>query len=120
MPIFLSVALSIYGAMHLYALSEIWMAFPRSYGLGLALILAGILLTFSPLLVWFLERHSWHRATTVTAVALTSNRPLDNAERFDKKGLNRDAGYQRDAIPNRRDSGVHPLVRGVSIELSPS
>ena len=26
--------------------------------------------------------------------------------------MKRDAGYQRDAIPNRRHSGVHPLVRG--------
>jgi len=67
MSIFLSLALLIYGSMHLYALSKMWMTFPHSYGLGLALILAGIVLTFSPLLVWFLERHSWHRATTATA-----------------------------------------------------
>jgi len=67
MPILLSVALLIYGSMHLYALSKMWMTFPHSYGLGLALILAGIVLTLSPLLVWFLERHSWHRATTTTA-----------------------------------------------------
>lgn len=67
MSIFLSVALLIYGSMHFYALSKIWMAFPHSYGLGLALILAGIVLTFSPLLVWFLERHRWHRATAATA-----------------------------------------------------
>ena len=65
--IFLSVALLIYGSMHFYALSKMWMAFPHSYGLGLALILAGIVLTFSPLLVWFLERHRWHRATAATA-----------------------------------------------------
>ena len=64
---FLSVALLIYGSMHLYALGKVWMAFPHSYGLALALILAGIILTLSPLLVWFLERHSWHRATVVTA-----------------------------------------------------
>ena len=31
-----------------------------------------------------------------------------------------EGGGQRDALPNRRDSGVHPLVRGVSAELSPS
>jgi predicted MPP superfamily phosphohydrolase len=64
---FLSVALLIYGAMHLYALSKMWMAFPHSYGLGLALILASVVLTFSPLLVWFLQRHSWHRTTAATA-----------------------------------------------------
>jgi predicted MPP superfamily phosphohydrolase len=55
--------------MHLYALSEVWMAFPHSFGLALVLTLAGILLTFSPLIVWFLERQSWHRTTVATAWA---------------------------------------------------
>ena len=64
---FLSVALLIYGSMHLYALGKVWMVFPHSFGLGLALTLAGGILTFSPLLVWFLERQSWHRATVATA-----------------------------------------------------
>ena len=64
---FLSVALLIYGSMHLYALGKVWMAFPHSFGLGLALTLAGVILTLSPLLVWFLERQSWHRATVATA-----------------------------------------------------
>ena len=67
MLIFLSVALLIYGSMHAYALGKAWMVFPHSSGLALALILAGIVLTFSPLLVWFLERQSWHRATAATA-----------------------------------------------------
>jgi predicted MPP superfamily phosphohydrolase len=64
---FLSVALLIYGSMHLYALGKVWMAFPHSFGLGLVLTLAGVILTLSPLLVWFLERQSWHRATVATA-----------------------------------------------------
>lgn len=64
---FLSAALLIYGSMHLYALNKVWMAFPHSFALGLMLTLAGISLTFSPLLVWFLERQSWHRATVATA-----------------------------------------------------
>lgn len=64
---FLSVALLIYGSMHLYALGKVWMAFPHSFGLGLALTLAGIALTCSPLLVWYLERQSWHRTTVATA-----------------------------------------------------
>lgn len=64
---FLSVALLIYGAMHLYALGKVWMIFPHTWALGLALTIAGIALTFSPLLVWFLERQSWHRATVATA-----------------------------------------------------
>jgi len=64
---FLSVALLIYGSMHVYALGKVWGSFPHSLTLGLALTLAGIVLTFSPLLVWFLERHSWHRTTLATA-----------------------------------------------------
>ncbi len=64
---FMSVALLIYGSMHLYVLGKVWMSFPHSFGLALALILAGIVLTFSPLFVWFLERQSWHRATVATA-----------------------------------------------------
>ena len=64
---FMSVALLIYGSMHLYAFGKAWMAFPHSFGLGLALTLAGFMLTFSPLLVWYMERQSWHGATVVTA-----------------------------------------------------
>lgn len=66
---FLSVAFLIYASMHLYALGKVWLSFPHSWTLGLALALAGIVLTFSPLLVWFLERQSWHRATVATAWA---------------------------------------------------
>jgi len=62
---FLSVALLIYGSMHLYALGKVWMVFPHSVGLTLAL--AGIVLTVSPLMVWLLERQSWHRVTVATA-----------------------------------------------------
>ncbi len=64
---FMSVALLIYGSMHLYAFGKVWMALPHSFGLGLALTLAGIILTFSPLIVWFLERQNWHRATVASA-----------------------------------------------------
>jgi hypothetical protein len=64
---FLSVALLIYGSMHLYALSKVWMAFPHSYSLAVALIVLGIALTLSPLLVHFLERQGWHRATVAAA-----------------------------------------------------
>ena len=67
MLIFLAVAFLIYGSMHLYALGKVWMVFPHSFGLTLALTLAGIILTLSPLIVWFLERQSWHRATVATA-----------------------------------------------------
>lgn len=64
---FLSVALLIYGSMHLYALGKLWMAVTHSHGLAVALILSGIVLTFSPLLVHFLERQGWHGATVATA-----------------------------------------------------
>jgi uncharacterized protein len=64
---FFSVALLVYGSMNLYALRKVWMSFPHSWALGLALTLAGIVLTLSPFLVWFLERQSWHRATVATA-----------------------------------------------------
>ncbi len=64
---FMSVALLIYGSMHLYAFGKVWMAFPHSFGLGLALTLAGIVLTFSPLLVWYMEKQSWRDAAVVTA-----------------------------------------------------
>ncbi len=67
MLIFLSAALLIFGAMHLYAFDKVWMAYPHSSALGVALTLAGIVLTFSPLLVWFLERQSWHGATRLVA-----------------------------------------------------
>ncbi|MGB9093931.1 MAG: metallophosphoesterase [Gallionella sp.] len=64
---FMSVALLVYGSMHLYALGKVWMAFPHSFALGLALTLAGLALTFSPLLVWYMERQNWHGATVATA-----------------------------------------------------
>jgi len=67
MLIFLSVALLIFGSMHLYVFGKVWMTFPHSLALGLTLTLAGIVLTFSPLLVWFLERQSWQRATVLAA-----------------------------------------------------
>lgn len=67
---FLSVALLIYGSMHLYAFGKAWRVLPHSLGLALALTLAGIALTFSPFIVWYMERQSWHGATVVTAWAI--------------------------------------------------
>lgn len=60
---FLSVAFLVYGAMHLYALSKVWLVFPHSLGLGLALVLGGLLLTLSPLLIWLMQNQTWHGAT---------------------------------------------------------
>ncbi|MGA7594052.1 MAG: metallophosphoesterase [Gallionella sp.] len=64
---FMSVAMLIYGSMHLYAFGKAWLAFPHSFGLALGLVLAGIVLTFSPMLVWYMERQNWHGATVATA-----------------------------------------------------
>lgn len=64
---FLSVAILIYGTMHLYALSKLWLALPHSMGLALALVLLGVFLTFSPLLLWQLTRQNWHSASTAMA-----------------------------------------------------
>ncbi len=64
---FMSVALLIYGSMHLYVFGKVWAVIPHSFGLGLALALLGLALTFSPLLVWFMERQHWNRATVATA-----------------------------------------------------
>lgn len=64
---FLSVAFLIYGAMHIYALSKVWLVFPHSWGLGLALALGGLVMTLSPLIIWFMEKQSWHGAAVVAS-----------------------------------------------------
>jgi len=64
---FLSVAFLIYGAMHLYALSKVWLTFSHSSGLGLVLVLWGLVMTFSPLIVWQIEKLNWHNVTVVTS-----------------------------------------------------
>lgn len=64
---FLSVALLIYGSMHLYVLGKVWLALPHSSALAAGLIVAGIVLTFSPFLLWYLERQNWHRFTVASA-----------------------------------------------------
>jgi hypothetical protein len=64
---FLSVAFLIYGAMHVYALGKIWLAFPHSLELGLALAFWGIVMTLSPLIIWQMAKHNWHGATAVTS-----------------------------------------------------
>ncbi|HXU92277.1 MAG TPA: metallophosphoesterase [Gallionella sp.] len=53
---FMGMAILVYGAMNLYALGKAWRALPRSVPTALALILAGMVLTLSPLLVQLMER----------------------------------------------------------------
>jgi len=64
---FLSVAFLIYGSMHFYAFGKVWLAFPHTPALGLALTLWGIVLTFSPLIVWFMGKQNWHGAVVVAS-----------------------------------------------------
>lgn len=64
---FLSVAFSIYGAMHLYALGKVWLAFPHSIWLAVALVLGGLVMTLSPLILWQLTRQNWHGTTVVAS-----------------------------------------------------
>ena len=44
---FLNVAFLIYGAMHIYALGRVWLAFPHQVGLGLTLMLWGLVMIIS-------------------------------------------------------------------------
>ena len=67
MLIFLGIAILIYGSMHLYALSKMWLAFPHTTGLLIALALTGIAMTLSPLLVWFTGRQEWHGTTVIAS-----------------------------------------------------
>ncbi len=57
MPTFLLVAFSVYGAMHAYAAAKVWAAVPHSLLAAAALVVVGLALTFSPLLVWLLQRN---------------------------------------------------------------
>lgn len=64
---FLTVALLIYGTMHIYALSKVWSAFPHSVALGLALALGGLVMTFSPLILWQMAKQNWHHTTVIAS-----------------------------------------------------
>lgn len=64
---FIAMFLLVYGAMHFYLAGKIWFACPHSWGLSATLIAAGVILSFSPLLVWFMERQGWHRAAAIAA-----------------------------------------------------
>jgi uncharacterized protein len=64
---FISIALTVYGAMHFYALHKIWLAFTHSAGLAAVLFLLGIVMTLSPLILWQLTRHNLHGAIALTS-----------------------------------------------------
>lgn len=60
---FLSVALSIYAAMHIYALNKVWLGLPHSVWLIVALALFGLVMTLSPIILWLISRQDWHEAS---------------------------------------------------------
>lgn len=62
---FLSIVLSVYGAMHYYAFSKVWQLVPHTSGLAWIFMLLGLVLTLSPLLLWQLGRLNLHGAITV-------------------------------------------------------
>lgn len=64
---FLSVAFLIYGVMHIYALSKVWLAFPHSLGLELVLVFLGLVMTISPLILWYVAKQNWHSAAVITS-----------------------------------------------------
>ncbi|MDH4285332.1 MAG: hypothetical protein OEV35_08440, partial [Gallionellaceae bacterium] len=64
---FISAALLVYGAMHLYAFGKVWRIFPRSFWLAMALILGGVALTLSPMAIRRLESHGWHDTAAIAA-----------------------------------------------------
>lgn len=66
---FMSVALLIYGSMHLYALSKVWLVLPHTAWPAVALVFAGLVLTLSPLILWQIARLDWHTATLLTSWA---------------------------------------------------
>lgn len=59
----MSVALLVYGSMHLYAFSKVWLALPHTPVPGIALALAGLVMTFSPFILWQISRLNWHGTT---------------------------------------------------------
>ena len=64
---FLSMALLIYGAMHLYALGKMWLAFRHSLGPTLALALWGLVMTLSPLILWQMTKQNWHGTAAIAS-----------------------------------------------------
>ena len=60
MLMFFGIAFLIYGSMHLYAFAKIWMALPHSHALALTLMLTGLLLSLSPLFMFYAARQHWH------------------------------------------------------------
>lgn len=67
MLVFLSVVFLIYGAMHFYALRKVWLVLAHPAWLNAALALFGLVMTISPLILWYITRHGWHGAAVSTS-----------------------------------------------------
>lgn len=67
---FFSVAFTIYGAMHLYAFSKVWLVFPHSLWLSVSLLTLGIAMTLSPILLWQISRQDMHGAAMAISWAV--------------------------------------------------
>ena len=63
----MGIAFLVYGSFHLYAFAKVWMAYPHSLALGLALAFGALVLTFLPSVVWRLERRNLQAVTVATA-----------------------------------------------------
>ena len=59
---FFGIVFLVYGGMHLYAFAKVWQAFPHTTTLGAALVFAGLLLSISPLFIFYAARQHWHNA----------------------------------------------------------
>lgn len=64
---FFSIVFLIYGGMHLYAFAKVWQAFPHTTALGLTLVLTGLLLSLSPLLIFYAARQHWHNVVVAVS-----------------------------------------------------
>lgn len=60
---FFGIVLLVYGAMHFYALRKVWLAFPHSLALGLALVCWAAAMISAPFFAGFLGQQHWHVAT---------------------------------------------------------
>ncbi len=66
---FLSVAFLVYGSMHLYVFSKVWLALPHTLGVAMTLVLLGLVMTLSPLILWQVAKQNWHVTTIVLSWA---------------------------------------------------
>lgn len=57
---FFGIVFLIYGGMHLYAFAKLWQALPHTTALGIVLVSTALLLSLSPLFIFYAARQHWH------------------------------------------------------------